>query len=153
MQTDRSVSVCINWLSHLDAVGRDSSIKKPWLKGCQWDGRKRRTRQGETTTLITIMNQRHGNRPRATPGEAFTGACGYNRPCAHQYVGKSQSCMVDNGRLIPHAPVWRRIPRVILCECASSDNLIITIGAPNQVRGSVRYLDVTRLSSICLPSC
>ena len=23
-----------------------------------------------------------------------TGACGYNRPCAHQYVGKSQSCMV-----------------------------------------------------------
>ena len=31
------------------------------------------------------------------------GACGYNRPCAHQYVGKSQSCMVENGRLIPHA--------------------------------------------------
>ena len=23
-----------------------------------------------------------------------TGACGYNRPCAHQYVCKSQSCMV-----------------------------------------------------------
>eukprot|EP01048_Picozoa_sp_COSAG05_P021331 COSAG05_NODE_3894_length_1784_cov_1.566172_1_plen_160_part_00 len=23
-----------------------------------------------------------------------TGACGYNRPCAHQYVGKSQSCML-----------------------------------------------------------
>ena len=22
------------------------------------------------------------------------GACGYNRPCAHQYVGKYQSCMV-----------------------------------------------------------
>ena len=38
-----------------------------------------------------------------------TGACGYNRPCAHQYVGKSQSCMVENGRLIPHAsyrPAW-----------------------------------------------
>ena len=33
----------------------------------------------------------------------LTGACGYNRPCAHQYVGKSQSCMVQNGRLIPHA--------------------------------------------------
>ena len=32
-----------------------------------------------------------------------TGACGYNRPCAHQYVGKSQSCMVENDRLIPHA--------------------------------------------------
>eukprot|EP01048_Picozoa_sp_COSAG05_P022420 COSAG05_NODE_4477_length_1496_cov_3.491768_1_plen_87_part_10 len=23
-----------------------------------------------------------------------TGACPYNRPCAQQYVGKSQSCMV-----------------------------------------------------------
>ena len=23
-----------------------------------------------------------------------TGACGYNRPCAQQYVGKYQSCMV-----------------------------------------------------------
>ena len=34
-----------------------------------------------------------------------TGACGYNRPCAHQYVGKSQSCMVISGRLIVHAPV------------------------------------------------
>ena len=33
----------------------------------------------------------------------LTGACGYNRPCAHQYVGKSQSCMVKNVRLIPHA--------------------------------------------------
>ena len=32
-----------------------------------------------------------------------TGACGYNRPCAHQYIGKSQSCMVENGRLILHA--------------------------------------------------
>ena len=31
------------------------------------------------------------------------GACGYNRPCAHKYVGKYQSCMVQNGRLIPHA--------------------------------------------------
>ena len=37
-----------------------------------------------------------------------TGACGYNRPCAHQYVGKSQSCMVQNGRLIPHASYRRR---------------------------------------------
>ena len=32
-----------------------------------------------------------------------TGAGGYNRPCAHQYVGKYQSCMVENDRLIPHA--------------------------------------------------
>ena len=31
--------------------------------------------------------------------------CGYNRPCAHQYVGKSQSCMVQNGRFIPQVIV------------------------------------------------
>ena len=35
----------------------------------------------------------------------LTGACPYNRPCAQQYVGKSQSCMVIKGRLIVHAPV------------------------------------------------
>ena len=28
-----------------------------------------------------------------------TGARPYNRPCAQQYVGKSQSCMVISGRL------------------------------------------------------
>ena len=37
-----------------------------------------------------------------------TGAWPYNRPCAQQYVGKSQSCMVISGRLIVHAPVFRR---------------------------------------------
>ena len=40
-------------------------------------------------------------------GEVFgpppTGACPYNRPCAQEYVGKSQSCMVISGRLIVHA--------------------------------------------------
>ena len=36
-----------------------------------------------------------------------TGACPYNRTCAQQYVGKSQSCMVVSGRLYPHAPVHR----------------------------------------------
>ena len=36
----------------------------------------------------------------------YTGACGYNQPCAHQYLGKYQSCMVENGRLYPHAPVY-----------------------------------------------
>ena len=35
----------------------------------------------------------------------LTGACTINRPCAQQYVGKSQSCMVISGRLIVHAPV------------------------------------------------
>ena len=32
-----------------------------------------------------------------------TGACGYNRPCAQQYVVKYQSCMVISGRLSVHA--------------------------------------------------
>ena len=36
-----------------------------------------------------------------------TGACTINRPCAQQYVGKYQSCMVISGRLIVHAPVKR----------------------------------------------
>ena len=30
-------------------------------------------------------------------GGQLTGACPYNRPCAQQYVGKSQSCMVISG--------------------------------------------------------
>eukprot|EP01048_Picozoa_sp_COSAG05_P002474 COSAG05_NODE_102_length_19076_cov_21.766612_6_plen_86_part_00 len=33
-------------------------------------------------------------------GSCGTGACGYNRPCAHQYVGKSQSCMVQSRRSV-----------------------------------------------------
>ena len=32
-----------------------------------------------------------------------SGACTITRPCAQQYVGKSQSCMVTSGRLIVHA--------------------------------------------------
>ena len=35
-----------------------------------------------------------------------TGACTINRPCAQQYVGKYQSCMVISGRLIVHAPAF-----------------------------------------------
>ena len=27
-------------------------------------------------------------------GRLCAGACRYNRPCAHQYVGKSRSCML-----------------------------------------------------------
>ena len=30
----------------------------------------------------------------------LTGACPYNRPCAHQYVGKSQSCMLQGRRKV-----------------------------------------------------
>ena len=39
------------------------------------------------------------------PYPLHTGACTINRPCAQEYVGKSQSCMVISGRLIVHAPV------------------------------------------------
>eukprot|EP01048_Picozoa_sp_COSAG05_P008622 COSAG05_NODE_665_length_8009_cov_156.415929_6_plen_499_part_00 len=35
----------------------------------------------------------------------YTGAWQYNRPCAQQYVGKYQLCMVTSGRLIRHEPV------------------------------------------------
>ena len=38
-------------------------------------------------------------------GSRTTGAWSYNRPCAQQYVVKSQSCMFTSGRLIRHAPV------------------------------------------------
>ena len=41
-----------------------------------------------------------------------TGACTINRPCAQQYVGKYQSCMVISGRLIVHAPVDNAATRV-----------------------------------------
>ena len=34
-----------------------------------------------------------------------TGAWQYNRPCAQEYVGKYQSCMVISGRLYCHALV------------------------------------------------
>ena len=37
-------------------------------------------------------------------GPPSPGAWPCNRPCAQQYVGKSQSCMVISGRLIVHAP-------------------------------------------------
>ena len=50
--------------------------------------------------------------PESYDGALITGAWPYNRPCAQQYVGKAQSCMVTSGRLIVHAPVQAR------CFCA-----------------------------------
>ena len=43
------------------------------------------------------------------PISACTGAWPYNRPCAQQYVGKYQSCMVTSGRLFRHAPVCMHV--------------------------------------------
>ena len=50
-------------------------------------------------------------------GTVCTGACTINRPCAQQYVGKSQSCMVIRGRLIVHAPVCNREGRRYTATC------------------------------------
>ena len=49
-----------------------------------------------------------------------TGACPYNRTCAPQYVGKSQSCMVISGRLIVHAPVFMKLASSLLPFIISS---------------------------------
>ena len=55
-------------------------------------------RNGTSYTVFTLEARTQG------------GACPINRPCAQQYVGKSQSCMVISGRLIAPAPAaepWR----------------------------------------------
>ena len=50
-----------------------------------------------------------------------TGAWQYNRPCAQQYVGKSQSCMVQDGQLIPHASyAWQFEPVEVISATADS---------------------------------
>ena len=51
--------------------------------------------------------KRAGGKASKRPEHAdeLLGAWPYNRPCAQQYVGKYQSCMVTSGQLIVHAPV------------------------------------------------
>ena len=44
----------------------------------------------------------------AASGQATTGACGYTRPCAQQYVGKSQSCMVTGSSKTSSRVFWAR---------------------------------------------
>ena len=56
-------------------------------------------RHSEDDTAHTSRHSRKG-----CP-DIDTGAWQYIRPCAQQYVGKYQSCMVISGRLIVHAPV------------------------------------------------
>ena len=51
-----------------------------------------RSRRGEWSLERHGISENDGGGGGAPP--ASTGACGYNRPCAHQYVGKYQSCMV-----------------------------------------------------------
>ena len=52
-----------------------------------------------------------------------TGACTINRPCAQQYVGKSQLCMVISGRLIVHAPVGLdKLLRALSCDCGTLED-------------------------------
>ena len=60
-----------------------------------------------TDDVAAAGSQGEKEEPQEVPPPADidldTGACTYNQPCAQQYVGKSQSCMVISGRLIPHA--------------------------------------------------
>ena len=56
------------------------------------------------------------------------GAWPYNRPCAQQYVGKSQSCMFIIGRFIVHAPVER--PKLLLDPTTAEPSHLITAAAP-----------------------
>ena len=72
-------------------------------------------RQAQTELASLVNSERTGAqveaeararfRSESTAADAYTGAWPYNRPCAQQYVGQSQSCMVISGRLIVHAPV------------------------------------------------
>ena len=72
-----------------------------------------RTRDGGVLEVVTLegVNQKvEGldsklNEVRIFHRDPYTGACGYNRPCAQKYVCKYQSCMVISERLYPHAPV------------------------------------------------
>ena len=63
--------------------------------------------QAATLLLINVSPTVtfQANLPVGVHAPPPTGACTINRPCAQQYIGKSQSCMVMSGRLIVHAPV------------------------------------------------
>ena len=71
-------------------------------------------RAGSPPLLLQMMPEPEPEselEPEARPEAQTTGACTINRPCAQQYVGKSQSCMVISGRLIVHAPVCQLFKR------------------------------------------
>ena len=53
--------------------------------------------------LRTMIAQGACQRLVSLLGSPSTGACTINRPCAQQYVGKYQSCMIISGRLIVFA--------------------------------------------------
>ena len=84
------------------------------------------------------------------------GACGYNRPCAHQYVGKYQSCMVISGRLIVHAGRVGRVPSwvnraaglgVALLNCALASQACVEratqCGRRCHARAGYRYRELS----------
>ena len=64
------------------------------------------------SNAVTAPSEPQCSRPNTVGGDGVArlrsprsraGACTINRPCAQQYVGKYQSCMVASGRLIRHA--------------------------------------------------
>ena len=75
---------------------------QPGMTNRAWRGP--RNNSGSAEQLWLMVSTAATTRPGASSG-SNTGAWPYNRPCAQQYVGKYQSCMVLSGRLIVHAPV------------------------------------------------
>jgi len=103
----------------LSTLPRATASQSLWKKGPPSSQSKQRlassisqecmpTWRPATAAHTVVANRHHRSSSTSSlgPGPSrrrSTGACGYNRPCAHKYVGKYQSCMVQNGRLIPHA--------------------------------------------------
>ena len=84
----QEMTAIMTHISNLPALRAELSEMKP-------SSLRKRVR---SLTAAGIVSQR-----ALEAADNATGACGYNRPCAHQYVCKSQSCMVQNDRLITHA--------------------------------------------------
>ena len=96
-------------------------------------------RQAQTELASLVHSERTGAqveaeararfRSESTAADAYTGAWPYNRPCAQQYVGKSQSCMVISGRLIVHAPVGGALSEECRLSAASALVAIEGVGS------------------------
>ena len=75
----------------------------------------------------------------------------YHRPCAQQYVGKSQSCMVISGRLIVHAPEQDAQPLPPPASSARSGETVNPVRVRFHIIGSARIENVGKSQS-CMVS-